>query len=112
MAAAARMALTAQLRQFHLALWYTMASPRLTRCPQRSGPGCWAARTMAMPGSGSPRWGDDVGMVLVLMLNLPGRHRALVSPETAQLMVAFGHAKLLEDDRPRAPMREARPRRR
>jgi hypothetical protein len=51
-------------------------------------------------------------MVVVLLLNLPGRHRALVDPETAALMVAFGHAKLLEDDRPRDPMREARPRRR
>lgn len=47
-------------------------------------------------------------MVLVLMLNLPGRHRALVSPETAALMAQFGHAKLLEDDRPKTPMREAK----
>lgn len=42
-------------------------------------------------------------MVLVLMLNLPGRQRALVSPETARMMVEFGHAKLLEDDREQQP---------
>jgi hypothetical protein len=51
-------------------------------------------------------------MVCVLLLNLPGRRRALVDPETARLMVQFGHARLLEDDRPKTPMREARPRRR
>ena len=51
-------------------------------------------------------------MVCVLLLNLPGRHKALVSPETAALMVEFRIAKLLEDDRPREPMREARQQRR
>lgn len=51
-------------------------------------------------------------MVCVLLLNLPGRHRALVSPATAALMVEFGHAKLLEDDRPATPLNEAKPRRR
>jgi hypothetical protein len=35
-------------------------------------------------------------MVCVLLLNLPGRRRALVDPETAELMVQFGHAKRLE----------------
>lgn len=62
------------------------------------------------PGTGAA--GDDVVMVAVLLLNLPGRHRALVSPETAALMVQFGHAKLLEDDRLAQPMRQARPARR
>jgi hypothetical protein len=35
-------------------------------------------------------------MVCVLLLNLPGRRRALVDAETAELMVQFGHAKRLE----------------
>jgi hypothetical protein len=35
-------------------------------------------------------------MVCVLLLNLPGRRRALVDPETAELMVQFGQAKRLE----------------
>jgi hypothetical protein len=52
-------------------------------------------------------------MVLVLLLDLPGRHRALVSAETADLLVRMGRAKRL--DRPagdRQAMREARPPRR
>ena len=50
----------------------------------------------------------DGRMVVVLLLNLPGRHRALVDAETAALMVRFGHAKILDDPRPKTPMREAR----
>jgi hypothetical protein len=89
-----------------------MTWPAWTWCPHASVEDRRALRTRATGGSVSPRAGDDVLMVVVLLLNLPGRHRALVDPETAALMVAFGHAKLLEDDRPREPMREARPRRR
>jgi hypothetical protein len=60
-----------------------------------------------------PAAGHDGAMVVVLLLNLPGRHTALVSRETAALMAEFGHAKLLEDDRqPRQPVREARRQRR
>lgn len=46
------------------------------------------------PGSACGMMG---GMVCVLLINLPGRRRALVDPETAEMMIAFGHAKRLEE---------------
>jgi hypothetical protein len=47
-------------------------------------------------------------MILVELLCVPGRgNRALVSRETADMLVKLNHARLLEDDRPKSPVREA-----